>query len=186
MEDIIEKVKQEMIEISNEENKKTSFDNWNNHIKLVYKHAHEMAKMRNADVEIVDLAAILHDVARVAKYGPIEEHNIYGAQMAEDILKKYNYPQDRIEFVKKCIYNHIDNPKESVEEEIIADADVISHFDNLSTIFWIPMGMKKLSFEDSKKFVKSKLEFDYNKLSQYAKNLLQERYDNIMNTLFCD
>ena len=186
MDNIVEKVKEEMIQISDESMKDTNYDDWNNHIRLVYENAHKLAVERNADVEIVDLAAILHDVARVMHYGPIEEHNIYGAEVAEKILKKYDYPQDRIEFVKKCIYNHIDNPKESVEEEIIADADVISHFDNLSMIFWIPMGIKKLNFEDSKKFVKSKLEFDYNKLSQYAKNLLQERYDNIMNTLFCD
>ena len=63
--------------------------------------------------------------------------------------------------VKKCVLNHIDNPKGSVEEEIIADADVLAHFDNLSMLYWISMGKRSMSCDDAKKFVKSKLEFDY-------------------------
>lgn len=184
MNNIVEKVKEEMIQISNDKMKITSYDDWNNHIKLVYQNAHKLAGERNADIEIVDLAAILHDVARVMEYGTVEEHNIYGAEVAEKILKKYNYPKERIERVKKCVYNHIDNPKESVEEEIIADADVLAHFDNLSMLYWIAMGKKKLNCDDSKEFVKKKLEFDYNKLSEYGKEKFKDRYARIMETLF--
>ena len=184
MNDIVEKVKEEIIKISNDKMKETNYDDWNNHIKLVYENGHKLAIERNADIEIVDLAAILHDVARVMEYGTLEEHNIYGAEVAEKILKKYNYPEEKIEFVKKCIYNHIDNAKESVEEEIIADADVLAHFDNLSMLYWIAMEKKRLNCDDSKKFVKKKLEFDYNKLSEYGKEKFNDRYTMIMKTLF--
>lgn len=184
MKDIVDKVKEEMIQLSNDKIESTNYDDWNNHIKLVYQNAHKLAQERNADIEIVDLAAILHDVARVMRYGPIEEHNIYGAEMAEKILKKYNYPEEKLEHVKKCIYNHIDNPKESVEEEIIADADVLAHFDNLSMLYWISMGKRKLNCDESKQFIKKKLEFDYNKLSKYGKEKFNDRYKSIMQTLF--
>ena len=184
MNNIVKKVKEEMIKISNDKMKITSYDDWNSHIKLVYQNAHKLAQDRNADVEIVDLAAILHDVARVMDYGTIEEHNIYGAEVAEKILKKYNYPEEKIKIVKKCIYNHIDNPKNSVEEEIIADADVLAHFDNLSMLYWIAMGKKRLNCDDSKEFVQRKLEFDYNKLSEYGKEKFNARYRGIMETLF--
>lgn len=83
MNNIVDKVKEEMINISNNKMKTTSYDDWNNHIKLVYQNAHKLAQERNADIEVVDLAAILHDVARVMEYGTIEEHNIYGAEIAE-------------------------------------------------------------------------------------------------------
>lgn len=184
MDNIIEKVKEEMIQISNDKMKVTSYDDWNNHIKLVYLNGHKLAEERNADIEIVDLATILHDVARVMQYGPIEEHNIYGAEVAEKILKKYNYPEERIELVKKCVLNHIDNLKGSVEEEIIADADVLAHFDNLSMLYWISMGKRRMSCDDAKKFVKSKLEFDYQKLSPYGKEKFKDRYEKIVETLF--
>ena len=72
----------------------------------------------------------------------------------------------------------------NVEEEIIADADVLAHFDNLSMLFYIPFGKMKLPFAESKDFVKRKLEFDYKKLSPYGKEKFKERYDHIMETLF--
>lgn len=184
MKNIVEKVKNKMIQISEDKFKETGLDNWNIHIKLVYESAHNLALERNADVEIVDLSAILHDVARVMEYGPIEEHNIYGAEVAEKILNEYNYPKDRIELVKKCILNHNFNPKESVEEQIVADADVLAHFDDLSTFYYIAYVMKKLNIDDAKRFVRDKLEFDYKKLSNYGKEKYKDRYDNIIKVLF--
>lgn len=183
--EIIEQVKKEMIQISNDKMKETKYDDWNNHIKLVYENGHKLALERNADVEIVDLATILHDVARVMSFGPIEKHNEYGAKVAEKILKKYNLPEEKIEHVKKCIYNHGANPKSTVEEEIVADADVLAHFDNLSMLYYISMIKRKLDFEEAKDFVKNKLEFDFNKLSTYGKEHFKDRYDKIMQILFC-
>lgn len=184
MNNIIENVKNEMIKICEENKKKSNFDHWNNHIRIVYERGHELAIERKADLEIVDLSTILHDVARVKGVGPIEEHNIYGAEVAEEILKRYNYPEEKIERVKRCIYNHIDNPKESVEEEIVADADTLSHFDDLSTLYYLAFKMLKLDFDQAKDFIKKKLEFDYNKLSKYGKNKYKERYELIVDTLF--
>lgn len=184
MDNIVEIIKEEMIKISNEGEYSRSYDDWNNHTRLVYENAHGLAQDRNADIEIVDLAALLHDIARITQYGPIEEHHIHGAELAEKILKKHNYPEERIERIKKCIYNHVDNPKTSVEEEIIADADVLAHFDNLSLLFWIPAGRRHLNLNDTKKYVKSKLEFDYHKLSQYGKEKFKDKYENIMDILF--
>ena len=91
---------------------------------------------------------------------------------------------EKIELVNKCIYNHIDNPKESVEEEITADADVLAHFDNLSMLYYISLGKRRMNLEEAKKFVKNKLEFDYNKLSQYGKDNYKDRYEKIMKIIF--
>ena len=52
MDNIVEKVKEEMIQISNDKMKTTSYDDWNNHIKLVYLNGHKLAKERNADVRL--------------------------------------------------------------------------------------------------------------------------------------
>ena len=184
MNEIIENVKAEMIKISQENKNKTNFDHWNNHIRLVYERGHELAIERKANIEIVDLATILHDVARVKGVGPIEEHNKYGAEIADEILGKYNYPKEKKERVKSCIYNHIDNPKNSVEEEIVADADVLSHFDDLSTLYYFAFTILKLDFTQAKKFIKNKLEFDFNKLSPYGKSKYNERYERILEILF--
>ena len=126
-----------------------------------------MAIERTADV---DLSTVLHDIARIKGVGPVEEHNIYGAKLSEKMLKKYNYPKEKIE-QKKCIYNHIDSPKGSAEEEIVADTDTLTHFDNLSTLYYLAL-------------VILRLEFGYNKLSLYGKVKYKERYEMIIETLF--
>ena len=184
MNNIIENVKKEMINICKENIKKSNIDQWNTHIRIVYERGHELAIERKADIEIVDLSTILHDIARVKGVGPIEEHNIYGAEIAEEILKKYNYPEEKIKRVKRCVYNHIDNPKTSIEEEIVADADALSHFDDLSTLYYLAFIMLKLDFDQAKEFIRKKLELDYKKLSPYGKEKYKERYENIVNTLF--
>jgi len=64
-----------------------------------------LAKEYNADVEIVELG-VIHDISMPSNIGPQEEHHIYGAKIAEELLTKYNYPQDKIERVKQCVLNH--------------------------------------------------------------------------------
>ena len=109
--------------------------------------------------------------------------------MPEELLNKYNYPQDRIERVKQCVLNHSgskDLPRNTLEEEIIADADVIAHFDSIPTLFSLAYQRLNLNIEEGTKYVKDKLARDYNKLSPRTKEYLKERYENILKVLFVD
>ena len=91
-----------------------------------------LAGKYNADTEIVELAAMLHDVALIAKYGTRKEHHITGAEMAETILLKHNYPQDKTDKVNKCVFNHRSSKNGTdIEDICVADADILSHFDNV-------------------------------------------------------
>jgi uncharacterized protein len=58
----------------------------------------------NADEEICEISAWLHDIKKIK--GESEKHHIYGAEEAVEILKRYNYPEDRIEKIKHCIVTH--------------------------------------------------------------------------------
>ena len=64
-----------------DEYKNTSEDNydfWNEHIKYVYKESIVLAKIYNADLEIVSLGALLHDIALITKVGDRKDHHING------------------------------------------------------------------------------------------------------------
>ena len=116
----------------------------------------------------------------------IEEHHIYGEKIAEELLTKYNYPQDKIERVKQCVLNHRgskDLPRNTIEEEIIADADVMAHFDSIPSLFSLAFKELNLDLHEGTEYVKKKLERDYNKLSNRTKNILEERYSNIINRI---
>lgn len=97
MNDVVESIKKELMKRCDLYNQKYDYDFWNDHIKFVVKNAVELAEKYDADVEIVELGALLHDIAMPSEYGPREEHNVYGVEIAEELLTKLNYPQDRKE-----------------------------------------------------------------------------------------
>ena len=138
MSEITEKIKQELLVICEKHKEKEDYDYWNYHIKHVVKNGIELAKRYGADVEIVELGALFHDIAMPLEYGPKVEHEVYGAKIADDLLTKLNYPSSKIERVKACILNHrgsINKPKNTIEEQCVADADMIAHFDSIPAIF---------------------------------------------------
>ncbi len=191
MSEITEKIREELIKRCNTFNEKYGYDFWNEHIKYVVKNAVELAKKYGADIEIVELGALLHDIAMPSEIGPREEHNVYGAKIADELLTKLNYPDDRKERVKECVLRHRgskDLPRNTIEEECVADADVIAHFDCIPALFHLAFGKndKDLSIAEGTEFVKRKLERDYNKLSSHTREILKDRYENIIKVLFVE
>ena len=189
MENIIDKIKEGLLVRCKAHEEKVGYDFWNEHIKFVVKNALDLANEFGADKEIVELGALLHDIAQPSGIGPREEHHIYGTQIAEELLTKYNYPKDKIERVKQCVLNHrgmTNFPRNTIEEECIADADVIAHFDCLPSLFNLAFKELNLSIPEGTEFVKKKLQRDYGKLSKKTKVILKDRYENIMNVLFVD
>lgn len=189
MSEITEKIRKEVIERCEKSRNNGDFDIWNEHIRYVVENSIDLAKQYGADLEIVELGALLHDIAKPSKYGPAEEHHIYGARIAEQLLTDLNYPKDKIEQVKNCVLNHrgsVNRPKNTTEEQCVADADVIAHFDCIPMLFSKAYGKLNLSISDGKEWVRQKLERDYNKLSEQTKEKLKDRYNNIINVLFID
>ena len=83
MSKVVDDIKQELLKRCKQYEEKYGYDFWNDHIKYVVKNAVELAKKYEADVEIVELGALLHDIAMPLEIGPREEHNIYGTKIAD-------------------------------------------------------------------------------------------------------
>jgi len=152
------------------------------HIESVAKNAVELAKLYHADVEVCEIAGWLHDIASITDYKLYENHHIHGADMAEKILRSYDYPADKIELVKLCILNHrgsVLKEKTTKEEICVADADAISHYDTLPSLFYLAFVQRKLNIDDGLEFVKSKLERSYNKMSKESKEYYQDKRNMI-------
>ena len=62
---IIEQIRKELFELNQKyiDEAEDNYDFWSNHIKYVVSEAIELAKTHNADLEIVELGALLHDIA---------------------------------------------------------------------------------------------------------------------------
>ncbi len=181
--DIIKDLKEEIYSRASKKENKFGFGVFY-HIEAVVKNAEILSKKFGADEEVVVIASWLHDIASITDYELYEEHHIHGAKIAEEILSNYHY--DKIELVKKCIINHrgsILNEKLSLEEQIVADADAISHFDNIPSLLYLAYVQKNMQIEEGKEFVKNKLQRSYNKLSENSKLYYKEKYRKAMDIL---
>lgn len=156
------------------------------HIQAVVKNAEMLAESYDADQEVVIIAAWLHDIASITNYELYEDHHIHGAEIAEDMLQKFGYPPDKIKHVQKCIRNHrgsVLNSKTTIEEICVADADAISHFDNVPSLLYLAYVNKGLGIDEGKEFVKKKLTRSFDKLSDNSKLLYMKKFDQVMNIL---
>ena len=188
MSQIVEKMRQEIMERSArfEEQTKGTKDEYNiyrEHIQYVYKYVVLLSKDKNVDREVLELAALLHDISMTDITLDRSRHNEFGADIAEQLLRENDYPEDKVQLVKKCILNHSKKRREyrtTEEEQILVDADGLSHFDAIKKLYSLPSLVMGLSEEDSVRFVQDKLTGDYNELSDDLKYLVKDKYERVM------
>jgi len=108
------------------------------HTERVYNLAMHIGKKENADLEVLALAALLHDIARKEQdesKGKID-HAEKGAQMAKEILDKYKLPEKKLENILHCIrahrYRNNVDPK-TIEAKILFDADKLDSIGAIGT-----------------------------------------------------
>ena len=159
---------------------------WKFHLLPVIKNACMLAEKYGADRDVVEVAAIFHDYADLLDFANRDNHHILGAELAEGVLLQDNFPQDFIDKVKTCIRNHrasVVKEKFSIEEICVADADAISHLDNVvELICWRAyLGEDIMTCSD---FVKTKIKKSYAKMSKETQELMKDKYESILNILF--
>lgn len=188
MSDIVSKMKQEIINRSGsfEEQTKGTKDEYNiykEHIQYVYKYVCLLSKNKNVDHEVLELSALLHDVAMTDRTLDRSRHNEYGSEIAEQLLRENNYQEDKVQFVKKCILNHSSKRAEfrtTEEERILVNADGLSHFDSISNLYSLAHNVMELNDEEAIRFIQDKLTKDYNEISEELKYLINDKYEKVM------
>ena len=186
--EMVLKMRQEIVDRSNrfEEQTKDSKDEYNiyrEHIRHVYKYVVKLSEGKAVDREVLEISALLHDIAMTDMTLDRSRHNEYGADIAEQLLRENGYPEDKIRHVKNCILNHSSRRAEfrtTEEEQILVNADGLSHFDAYKSLYSLAHRVMGLNDEDSLKFIQDKLTKDYNELSDELKYLVSDIYSNIM------
>jgi len=182
---IVNQVKNEILKLNqNYINKIDKYNFWEQHIKYVVKEALILAEKYNANKEIVELGALLHDVALVSNIGTKADHHTNGVMIAEKILKGFHYPQDKIECVLGCVRNHRSSQNATnIEELCVADDDIETHYDNIPMCFEVAFKYHKIDTSNKEEWIKY-FEKDYNDLSDKTKETFKERYLKIIDVLF--
>jgi len=100
------------------------------HVERVHNLCMHLAKHEpEVDLDVLKTAALLHDVARVREFEDkrgLVEHAALGAEMAEQILRKLDYSEEKLAKIKHCIAVHRyrrNRKPNSIEAKILFDAD---------------------------------------------------------------
>ncbi len=97
------------------------------HVERVFNLCMHIGREEGADLEVLALAALLHDVARpLESAGKVKDHALEGARIARQYLRSLGYAGDKIEAVAHAIEAHrfSRGPEpETLEAKILSDAD---------------------------------------------------------------
>lgn len=176
---IVESVKEYVIKQSDKYKADAGdhYDFRNEHIKYVLEESTKLANEYGADLKIVSLGALLHDIALINKVGDRKDHHVNGEIISRKVLDNLGYDSEKKERVLKCVYNHRSSKNaESIEETCVADADILAHFDNIPMLFHSAFVRNGVELNDIKEWLEDALEKDYNDLSDKTKEAFKNRY----------
>ncbi|MBQ9790213.1 MAG: HD domain-containing protein [Clostridia bacterium] len=158
---------------------------WKYHLFPVIQNAIMLAEKYGADRDVVEVGAIFHDYANLLDFANSDNHHILGAELAEGVLLQDGFSQEFIDRVKSCIQNHrasVVREKFTIEEICVADADALSHLDNVvELICWRAYLGKDI--QECNDFVKNKIKKSYAKMSKETQELTKDKYESIMKVL---
>ena len=156
------------------------------HIQPVVKYSLILGRKLKADMEVLELSALLHDYASLVDKKLYKEHHLHGAKLAEKILSDLNYSEEKIKHIKDCILSHrgsLNIKKKTIEAKILASADAMAHITELVDMFYLTFGVYNFKTTAGAKWLKSKLIRDWQKIMPEGKKLIKEEYNLAINLL---
>ena len=180
--DIIQQVKNFVEEESRKPTSKYGFEPFEYHFVPMVKYALALADELEGDKEVIEISAWLHDIGSIMSGR--KDHHVTGAEIAEKKLREWGFPEEKIILVKNCILHHRGSQnfkQETIEEQIISEADALSNFDNIAGIFSAAFVIEKLNQGEAKISVRQKLERKWKQLHfEKSKQLIRPKYEAVM------
>jgi putative nucleotidyltransferase with HDIG domain len=125
------------------------------------------------DKDVVEAAALLHDIGKAKLLAP--EHEEISANLAETVLKKVEFSKDKIDKVVECIkYENF----EPIEAQILRSADSMS-------LIMDESGGKEWYFKtilkNDKKNILHEIEKSYSEIEfDFAQKFVEETYNRLL------
>jgi putative nucleotidyltransferase with HDIG domain len=147
------------------------------HINLVKKYAVILGEIEGADIEIVEIAAILHDIG---KYKGRENHDKIGYEVSKQILDKTDLSNHKKELILNCVSKHRSSFS---QEENELEVKIVQSADALGTFFddeWQEISRKEFNKDDLLKLYNK----SFNKINlESARKLVKPRINELKRIL---
>lgn len=105
---------------------------WGHTLRVVQR-GMDLAEKENANLEVVTVACLLHDIAKLNNTAHGVDHGRVGAKMVRPVLKKLGYATKKIDNICYAIAWHVDGEAgfkypHTIEADVVSDADKIDRF----------------------------------------------------------
>ncbi len=157
------------------------------HIEEVVDLAKHIAEGSDADLEVITLAAWLHDLAKPGVGGISPQyHGIVSAEMAEEILSQEKIDHDKIVKVSDAIRKHVGltlkQPLKPLEAQILWEADKILKLGMVGLLQYVLNGVRifpgrnlEQIAEETHKFLKLATNITESIVTERGRAIAQER-----------
>ena len=162
------------------------YDIWTHHILPVIQNAKQLAPRFDAEPEIVEIAALLHDYASIKDKALYADHHIHGPIEAEKLLKRFGYPKGKREAVKNAIATHrasVTVEHRSAEGACLANADAMSHIEHVPSLLYLAYIHHGMGIDEGQNWVKAKLQRSWQKLREDVQDLVRDTYEAALQIL---
>lgn len=162
------------------------YDIWTHHILQVVENGKQLAPRFDADPEIVEFAALLHDYASIKDEALYPDHHIHSPIEAEKLLKGLGYPKEKTEAVKEAIATHRGSvvvEHRSAEGACLANADAMSHIEQAPSLLYLAYVHHEMGIDEGRLWVKAKLQRSWQKLREDVQDIVREAYEAALKVL---
>ncbi len=149
------------------------------HLLVVAGCASRMATYLNADSEIVELAAYLHDLSAVCDPSTLAIHATASADLAKLLLTERAYASDTVTGVAGAIASHsapLQIGRASPEAVCVSNADAAARILRPTYWLYVAFGIRKEGFEEGRRWLRTLLEAHWRDLIEPAKELVASQY----------
>ncbi len=146
----------------------------------VVRFAAALARRLDANAQIVDLAALLHDYASVKDEALYADHEVHSAQEAERVLVRLGYPLKTVEAVKDCILTHRGSQsyeRRSPEAICLASADGMAHIAEWPSLLYLAFRQHGMDLDEGTMWAREKLRRSWAKICPEGREVIGARYE---------
>jgi uncharacterized protein len=156
------------------------------HLAVVVEYAKRLGQTLGADLEIVELAGWLHDIAAVHDIAALPRHPILSAEIARKVLQEHGYPPERSERVAKCIAAHsvpVQMGHGRPGEVCVSNADAMALIVKPAYWFYYVYHVRQLGFAEGRDWLRQRVESNWAAMIPPARSIIEQEYHQVRELL---
>ena len=156
------------------------------HLSVVVGYSRRLGETLGADLEIIELAAWLHDISAVQDITILPKHPGLSAEIAQGVLRQHGYPPERIDRVARCIAAHsvpVQIGHGLPEEVCVSNADAMSQIVKPAYWFYYVFRVRQFGFAEGRDWLRQRVESNWAALIPPARAIIETQYRQVQELL---